>query len=431
MKKTTVSRRNFIQNTSLTAAGIGIMGIASATKPAAKVRIGVIGLGGRGTNLLRNLLLVDDIEIAGLCDLYPEKAQNAAAICTNAGQKPPRIYCNNETTYRQLIDKEKPDAILIATYWDSHAEIAIYAMNRGVRPGIEVPCALTIDDCWNLIETTEKTGVQCMMMENWSFRKDNLALLNMIRNGMFGEIVHGHCAYSHDLVDHWYFDAKTGLDRWHAKYPLLHNRSQYPTHAMGPMMSWMDINCGDVITEIYSMATAPKGIQFYFEDKFGKDHPNANKDFKQGDIVTSLLKTKNGKTIVLNNDVCLPRPYSNRWLIQGTKGVYDEEKASLFLKDYTPKTTWEPFQAYETKYMHKWWESGTRATSHGGTDYVMLREFAEAVRNKRPSPLSIYDGVVMSAIIPLSEMSIAQNRPIAFPDFTKGRWAKLQPYYAL
>ncbi len=431
MKK--LSRRNFVKQTSLAAAGVGLMGFPSFGNPAGKVRIAVIGTGGRGTfGLLANALLVENVEIVALCDLSLENAKRAAEMCVKAGQKEPKIYVNNEKTYEQLLDKEKLDAILIATYWDSHAEIAKYAMKKGIRPGIEVPCALTVEDCWELVEVAEKTGVEPMMLENWSFRKDNLALLNMVRKGMFGEIVHGHCAYSHNLVDHWFFDAKTGLDRWHAKYPLQHNRSQYPTHAMGPMMSWMDINCGDVITEIYSMASASKGIHFYFENKFGKDHPNSRKDYKQGDLVTSLLKTKNGKTIVLNNDVCLPRPYSNRWVMQGTKGVYDEEKASLFMLDHSPKyDQWEAFEPYQTKHAHKWWTDGTKTSSHDGTDFVMIREFINAVREKRPSPANIYDGVVMSAIIPLSEQSIAQNKPLPFPDFTKGKWQTNKTYFGV
>ena len=177
-------------------------------------------------------------------------------------------------------------------------------MNHGIYPGIEVPAAITIDDTWKLVDSSEKTGIPCMMLENWSFRQDNLALLNMKRLGMLGEIVHCHCAHSHDCIDHWFFDSKTGEQKWPAEYLLKYNRDQYPTHSVGPVISWMDINRGDVFTEITSTATASKSINAYFKRRFGNDHPNANLKYKQGDIVTISPKTKMGKTLVINYDTC-------------------------------------------------------------------------------------------------------------------------------
>ena len=173
-----------------------------------------------------------------------------------------------------MLDKEKLDCVIIATYWDSHAAIALHAMKNSIYPGIEVPAALTVDDTWQLVETSEKTGVPCMMLENWSFRQDNLAVLNMKRLGLLGEIVHCHCAHSHDCIDHWFFDSETGAQKWPAEYLLKYNRDYYPTHSVGPVLSWMDINCGDVFTEIHSTASASKGINAYFKRKFGNDHPN-------------------------------------------------------------------------------------------------------------------------------------------------------------
>jgi hypothetical protein len=331
-----------------------------------------------------------------------------------------------------MLDREKLDAVIIATYWEWHAPIALYAMNKGIYPGIEVPAALTVDDCWKLTETSERTGIPCMMLENWSFRSDNLAVLNMIREGLFGEIVHSHCAHSHDCIDHWFFDSKTGEQKWPAHYLLEYNRDQYPTHSVGPVLSWLDINCGDVITEIYSTATASKGINAYLDRKFGKNNPNARLKYKQGDIVTSLLKTKKGKSFVINYDMQLPRPYSNRWLLQGLLGVYDEEKASVYLTEKSPVYHhWEPWKPYEEKYLHKWWQEGTEGVGHGGVDFIMLKQFVDAVRAKGPTPIDVYDSMAMSAIVELSGISIQKNMPVPFPDFTKGAWEKRKPYFAI
>jgi predicted dehydrogenase len=372
------------------------------------------------------------VEIVAVCDLVRTKTENAVSICRQKRNQEPKIYCKDENTWKEMLDREKPDAVIIATWWDLHAPIALYAMQRGIYPGIEVPAALTVDDCWKLTETSEKTGIPCMMLENWSFRRDNLAVLNMIRSGLFGEIVHSHCAHSHDCIDHWFFDSKTGEQKWPARYLLEYNRDQYPTHSVGPVLSWLDINCGDVITEIYSTATASKGINAYMERKFGRDHPNARLNYKQGDIVTSLLKTAGGKTFVVNYDMQLPRPYSNRWLVQGTLGVYDEEKGGIYLTGKSPEYhQWEPWKPYEEKYLHKWWKEGTEGMGHGGVDFIMLKQFVDAVRVKGPTPIDVYDSVVMSAIVELSGISIQKDRPVPFPDFTKGAWGKRRPYFAV
>jgi len=283
-----VSRRDFIKTGSLAAAGISLAtdSIFPGNQQERSVRVGIIGTGGRGTSHVHNLLTIEGVEVTAVCDLFEDKARNAAQVCQKNGRKPPAVYYGDLKTYKQMLDKEDLDAVIIATYWDSHASIAVDAMEHKMYPGIEVPAALTIEDTWKLVETSERTGIPCMMLENWSFRQDNLALLNMKRLGMLGEIVHCNCAHSHDCIDHWFFDSKTGLDRWPAEYLRKYNRDQYPTHSVGPVISWLDINCGDAFEEIYSRASASKGINAYFKRKFGNDHPNANLTYKQGDIVS-------------------------------------------------------------------------------------------------------------------------------------------------
>jgi hypothetical protein len=432
MKK--VSRRGFIKTGGIATLGMGVLPktVSAASVDEKVVRVGVIGTGNRGTSHVSNLLTIDGVEIAAVCDLVESKAANAASLCEKAGRKRPNAYFKNENSYKEMLEKEKLNAVIIATYWDSHTAIALHAMNNGTYPGIEVPAALSVEDTWQLVETSERTGVPCMMLENWSFRQDNLALLNMKRLGMFGEIVHCHCAHSHDCIDHWFFDSKTGEQKWPAAYLLKYNRDQYPTHSVGPIISWMDINRGDIFTEIYSTSSASKGINDYFKRKFGKDHPNANLNYRQGDIVTSLLRTKSGKTLVINYDMQLPRPYSNRWLLQGLKGVYDEQKNAIYLDGQSPEYhEWEPWKPYEQKYNHKWWQGDYSSQSHGGTDYVMLVQFTNAVKAKGPTPIDVYDSAVMTAIVELSGLSIEKDVPVPFPDFTKGKWQTNKPYFAM
>ena len=427
------SRRQFIKTGTMATIGLGVLTDRAHALPATdkSVRIGVIGTGNRGKSHVQTLLTIPGVEVAAVCDLLDSQVNAASDMCVRVGRKKPAVYVKDEFSYKQMLAKEKLDAVIIATYWDSHAPIAIEAMNNGTYPGIEVPAALTVENTWMLVETSEKTGIPCMMLENWSFRQDNLAALNMKRLGMFGDIVHCHCAHSHDCIDHWFFDSKTGEQRWPAEYLLKYNRDQYPTHAVGPVLSWMDINRGDIFTEIYSTASASKGINAYFKREFGENHPNGKIKWKQGDIVTSLLKTKSGKTLVINYDMQLPRPYSNRWMLQGTKGVYYEEKSAISLVTSPKYHEWEPWKPYEEKNNHKWWDADYSSQGHGGTDYVMMNQFVDAVKKKGPTPLDVYDSAVMTAIVELSGISIEKNAPVPFPDFTKGKWESNKPYFAM
>jgi hypothetical protein len=271
-----------------------------------------------------------------------------------------------------------------------------------------------------------------MMMENWSFRRDNLAVLNMIREGLLGEIVHCHCAHSHDCIDHWFFDAETGEDRWSAEYLLKYNRDQYPTHSVGPVYSWMDIGCGDYLDTLTSTASGCRGITDMFIRRFGPEHPGAKRQYAQGDIVTTVVKTKKDKTIVINYDMQLPRPYDNRWLIQGTRGIYNEQRNSVYIVDKSPDYhKWEPFTPYQDKYEHPWWHKGAQG-GHGGTDFLELNYLVEAVRNKTQTPLDVYDAALMSCIVPLSGDSIKENSaPVKVPDFTRGKWQTNKPVFAV
>ncbi len=406
---------------------------SAGSSPLEKVRLAVIGMGGRGNSLLGNLLeMKNDVEVRGVCDIHRDRADAAQARVVQAGFAPPEVYAGDEDIWKRLVDREDLDAVVIATYWEWHTPMAAYAMRMSKYAAVEVPAAYTLDECWQLIDTHEQTGVPCMMLENWSMRSDNLAVLNMIRLGLLGEIVHCHCAHSHDCIDHWFFDRETGQDRWSAKYLVQHNRDQYPSHQLGPVISWMDINCGDYFDYITSTATDSVGINEYFATRFGPDHPNAKRRFAQGDIVTTTVRTKKGRSIVINYDMQLPRPYDNRWLIQGTRGLYNEQRDAVYLKDSSPQYhQWEPFGPYHEKYRHAWTKE-PELGGHDGTDMRELRLFVQAVKNRTQTPLDVYDSVLMCVHGPLSEASIAQGSiPVKVPDFTRGRWQARKPHFAM
>jgi len=437
---TPMNRRQFTKTTVATLAGMTAVSTSlhGAEKAGRTARLGFIGVGGRGTSLLRNTLGLKPARVTAVCDVNPASAARAQKLVVAAGQPEPAAYTKSETDFERMLQRDDVDAVVISTPWEWHAPMAVAAMKQGKYVGVEVPCAITLEECWQLIRTNETTGVPCMMLENWSFRRDNLAVLNMIRQGLFGQIVHCHSAHSHNCI-YWYMDAR-GYPRWSGKHLLARCADQYPTHTLGPVLSWMDINCGDRFETIVSMATGQFGITDQLTRRYGADHEPASYDWRQGDVVTSLIRTAKGKTIVVNMDMQLPRPYDNRWMIQGTRGLYSEERDSVYLAGLEGpahrKEEWELFKPFQEKYDHRWWteaiSSIPHAQDHGGTDSLQMHLFVEAVRTGTPLPLDVYDSVVMSCLFPLSEQSIAAgSQPIACPDFTSGKWKTRKPYFAL
>ena len=428
-----IDRRGFLKIAGMSVAAAPFIARGLAAESQRIVRIGFVGVGGRGTSLLEPAASIQPVTIPAVCDVNKSAAHRAAGIIKGTGLPEPELYTDGETHWQKMLGRDDLDMVIIATPWRWHTPMAVMAMKQGIVAGVEVPCSLSVKECWEMVETREKTGVECMMLENWSFRSDNLALLNMARKGLFGKIVHVHCAHSHNCIDHWFFDQGTGSDRWPAEYLVKYNRDQYPTHSVGPVLSWCDINCGDRFTTLASTATSGLGINDYFTRKFGPDHPGAKRKYAQGDIVTSALKTADGKTVIVNYDMQLPRPYDNRWMLQGTRGVYSEERNALCLSGKSPANQeWESFNPYHAEYKHKWWKEGRPSDGHGGVDGLELSLLVEAVRSKKPLPLDVYDSVVMSAIVGLSGQSIAKGGvPVEFPDFTRGKWKTTKPKFAL
>src|SRR5215469_1856913 len=316
-------RRSFLE-----AAAVAALAPLSAEADSS-TRIGVVGVGGRGRGLLRLLLSMEEVKIPALCDIDVKHLGAAQDQVEKSGRPKPEGYSRNEPDFERLMSRDDLDAVVIATPWEWHVPMAVYSMKARKYTACEVPAALTFEQCWDLVNTHEQTGIPYMMLENWCYRGDNLAVLNMIRRGLLGEIVHCHCAYSHDCV-YWYFDDK-GYPNWSGKFLTKRNANPEPTHAIGPAMSWMEINCGDYFLYATATASRPLGIYRELERRFGPDHPSVKQKYIQGDVVTTVIKTQKGNTIVVNNDMQLPRPYDNRWLIQGTLGLYSEEHNAIYL----------------------------------------------------------------------------------------------------
>jgi len=426
-------RRTFLSAAAGTALAGSLAGRSRAQQPP-PVRIGVIGTGGRGTGLLGILLGLPGVEVPAVCDIDEGAARRAQDLVERSGRTRPRAYTRDETVYQRLVERDDLDAVLIATFWQWHTPMAVDALRCGKYVAVEVPAAISVQQCWDLVSASEESGKPCMMLENWSFRRDNLAVLNMIRAGLLGDMVHCHCAHSHDCIGHWFFNAD-GTDRWPGWFLINRNCDQYPTHSLGPVLSWLDINVGDAFATLTSTATDSRAINAYFARRFGPDHPGAKRTYQQGDIVTSVVRTAQGKSIVINYDMQLPRPYDNRWMVQGTLGIYDEDRAVVYLTDRSPQYhEWEPFAPYQEEFDHAWCKAPPAGGSggHGGTDDLELALFVEAVRHHTQTPIDVYDSATMSSVVGLSEQSIAQgSAPVECPDFTRGQWRTRKPTFGV
>jgi predicted dehydrogenase len=322
-------------------------------------------------------------------------------------------------------------------------------MKVGKHVGTEVPAALTVDDCWDLVNTSEKTGKFCMIMENVCYRRDVMAVLNMVRQGLFGELLHCQGGYQHDLRHVKFNDGKQpyggGVEfgkkgysesKWRTNHSVNRNGDLYPTHGLGPVSTMLDINRGNRMVHLTSTATQSRGLHNYIVKLGGKEHPNAKVQFKLGDIVTTVIKCANGQTIMLSHDTNSPRPYSLNFRVQGTKGLWMRDNDSIYIEGRsTEEHLWESEEEYMQEYDHPLWkrfENEASGSGHGGMDFFILRAFVESIKHDVPPPIDVYDAVSMSVICPLSEESIANNSAsVEIPDFTRGKWKTNQPVFGL
>ncbi|MDH3457240.1 MAG: Gfo/Idh/MocA family oxidoreductase [Gemmatimonadota bacterium] len=430
-----IERRDFIKGAA--GAAVGLAGMPAVLRGAddRKVRVGVIGTGLRGRSLLGLILQRSDTEVPALCDIAPDALRLATDMVQDARGYEPEGYGKGEEDFRNLVTRDDLDAVMVATPWLWHTPMAVAGMRAGKHVGVEVPAAVTIDQCWDLVNTSEETGLPCMMLENVCYRRDVMAVLNMVGQGLFGEVLHCHGGYQHDIRNEKFqpgAEFGPGAESeavWRTSHSIHRNGDIYPTHGIGPVANFLRIGYGNRFATLTSTATKSRGLHEYVVKHGGADHPNAGIEFALGDIVTTVIRTSNGETVVLIHDTNLPRPYSLNFRVQGTRGIWMSDNRSIYLEGTSPEwNRWEPFEAYQERYDHPLWkrfEEDATGAGHGGMDFFVVRAFVESVKRRVPPPLDAYAAATWSVISPLSERSIAQgSAPVAFPDFTGGRWTR-------
>ncbi len=394
-------------------------------EPRAVVRVGIIGFGNRGPSHLRDLLSIDKVEVKAVCDIVREKALKAQAMVVKAGQKAPDVYDKSDRDFERLCRRDDIDLVYVVTPWDWHAPMAVEAMNQGKHVGVEVGAATTVKDCWALVNTSEKTRRHCVMLENVCYGQNEMMVLNMLRAGLFGELLHGEAAYIHDLRDQLLSDYYEG--DWRRIAHINRDGNLYPTHGLGPVAQYMNINRGDRFDYMVSMSSPQKGLEEYRAKHVPAGNPEWKEKYKCGDINTSIIKTAKGRTIMLQHDVVNPRPYDRINLISGTKGTFRDYPPRIYFDGQKGGEQWATLDQYQEQYEHPLWkkvgELARKTGGHGGMDFIMNYRLIQCMREGLAPDMDVYDAAAWSAPTPLSEMSVAQgSAPVKFPDFTRGRW---------
>ncbi|HQU99755.1 MAG: Gfo/Idh/MocA family oxidoreductase [Bacteroidia bacterium] len=444
------NRRNFIRTGATAGLGLTLLPYAWATpQQKEKIKIGFIGVGLRGQNHLELALKRTDVEVVAICDIQQVMLDTSIDMFKKANKTLPKQFKDNPYAYRDLLKIKEIDAVIISTPWEWHYTMCMEAMQAGKYVGCEVITGITINEMHELVKTSEVTGKPLMMLENVCYRRDVLAVLQMVRKNMFGEIIHLQGGYQHDLREVKFNDGKqpygggvqfgaTGFSeaQWRTAHSVLRNGDLYPTHGIGPLAMMININRGNRFVSLTSFASKARGLHNYIVDKAGEQHPNAKVNFKLGDVVTTMIKCANEETILLTHDTSLPRPYSLGFRVQGAKGIWMDLNNSIYLEGTSPQAhRWEPAKPYLENNDHPLWKKyGADATGagHGGMDFFVLHAFVESVKRQTQTPLDVYDAVTWSAITPLSEKSIAMGGQLVdFPDFTNGQWVNRKNKFAL
>lgn len=447
-------RRDFLKTTGLAGLSITAVGVMNGTaveaapshKPQAQkfnmcgyaapkletVRIGFVGLGNRGPGAVKRMNKIEGVEIKALCDIRPEKVEAVKKSLEGSGHTP-EIYTGKEEEWKKMCDRKDIDLIYIATPWSMHAPMAVYAMNQGKHVCIEVPAAKTLEECWQLVETSERTRKHCIILENCCYDFFELLTLNMVRQGLLGEIIHGEGAYNHDLLAA-NFRKETYYNMWRLKENM-RNGNLYPTHGLGPVAQVLDINRGDRMdylvatsTNDFSMGRMAKDLAT--KDDFYKEY--ANKAYR-GNMNVTTIRTEKGKTIMLQHDVSSPNIYSRIFKISGTKGSVikypDPSRIAFGDDDWIKEDEFKKIEEqYQPPIIKRIGELAKQVGGHGGMDFLMDWRTIDCLRNGLPIDMDAYDAALWSAIAPLSELSVAnRSKSIDIPDFTGGSWKTNKP----
>jgi hypothetical protein len=447
-----LDRRDFVKVSAAAGVGAAALGVIGAGQAAAqqrrgaaqqqpqtsffaapkmeKVRVGFIGIGNQGSGHLSNLLKIENVEVKAICDVIESRVTRAQQRVVDAGQPKPAGYAQGEQDFVRMCETEDLDLVYNAAPWRFHTPIMLTAMNNGSHAATEVPAALTIDECWALVETAEKTKRHCVMMENCCYDRTELLTLNMVNKGLFGEILHAECGYRHDLralkLSPTYYQGM-----WRVYHAIKRNADLYPTHGLGPVAQCMDINRGNKFEYLTSMSTQSRGLNLFAAEMEGEGYgPNskwAQQKYELGDVVTTLIKTNRGQSIVVTHDTDTPRPYSRDYLVQGTKGLIMKYPIEQVAFDHT----WKPLADYKEEHQHPLIDSLEKlaeGAGHGGMDFIEDFRLIHCLLNGLPTDMNVYDAAAISSVVHLSEMSINnKSQSVEVPDFTRGRWKTNPP----
>jgi hypothetical protein len=431
------SRRKFVQMGATSAVGLGVMNLAHASGEDSLTRgtmidvpfekrnprVAFIGTGKRGTSLLENLLAASG-QVIALCDVVPEHAQHAASLVVAAGQAKPQLYTDGPYAFETMLNMNDIDLVLVATPWNWHAEMAVSAMKHGKDVCIEVPGVVTLDECWEIVRTSEQTRKHCMMLENCCYGYNETLILRMVHDGKFGELLYGEGAYLHDLREELFSDNGEGL--WRRAEHTKRDGNLYPSHGLGPVANYMDMQRGDRFDYIVSMSSPQRGLDHYRKEHLHAGDPRLEERYVTGDMNTSLIKTAKGLTITVKHAVSTPHPYDRINLIAGTKGIFQDYPPRIYLDGQNKDESYMPIDTWR-QYAHPLWQKegqlAAKIGGHGGMDYIMLYRLLQSVREGLPPDMDVYDAASWSAIGPLSVTSVGRgSSPIEFPDFTQAKW---------
>jgi predicted dehydrogenase len=456
-----MDRRNFLKKTSISTASLYVSSSVScasenATKPslggymgdfsASKlntVRIAVIGVGARGSGHAKQLAIINGTEIVAIADIFEDLVDRSVANWIEAGngrhQNIAR-YFGADDEWKKMLAEVKPDAVFIATNWSNHAPMAIETMKQGAHAFVEVPIAVSLQEMWDIVDTSEQTQKHCMMMENVNYGREELLYLNLCRQGKIGEILHAEAAYIHELRFQME-EQERGTGSWRTHHYAKRNGNLYPTHGLGPVAQYMNLGRGeDQFDSLVSFSTPAIGRQAYAEKNYAADHKWNALDYKGGDLNTSIIKTHLGRTIMIQWDETSPRPYTRHNLVQGTKGALAGYPTRVAFEGGVEGATdshhrWaqgEQLEALFEQYEHPMYKRlgalSTKMGGHGGMDFMMLYRAIECLRTGTPLDQNVYEGCLWSSVAPLSEASVAEGgMPQNFPDFTRKQWAQTKP----
>ena len=400
-----------------------------AAPPIETVRVGYVGVGLQGGSHVTNLNRIPGCRITAVCDVRAERTSWAVAEVTKAGHPAPAVYNKGPRDFERLCETEDLDLVYTATPWEWHVPVMLAAMKNGKHTATEVPAAMTLDDCWAMVESAEKYRRHCVMMENCNYDWPAMMAFNMTRQGLFGELLHAEGGYLHDLRGIKFENRNEGL--WRRAWSQRLNGNLYPTHGLGPVANCLDINRGDRFDSLVSMSSPSRGLQDWARGHFPEGAPQRQEKFALGDVNTSLIKTALGRTIMVQHCTNLPRPYSRINLIQGTKGLFSGYPHRLYIEGRGRSDQWVDAATVRAEFEHPLWKEMAERSAgagHGGMDYIEDYRLIKCLREGLPMDMTVYDAAALSAIVDVTVRSVAKNgQPIAIPDFTRGRWRTTPP----